>query len=174
MPNEWERRSKAHGWGDWGPSPARSQQRAAAAKDDPVTPQRKAKKGPEHCPGSPDRQHHGEILFGEQYFKLRIFGYPTGGECGWGITWHPDWPAYRDYVAAWKCLHASVCRQCGKILCAPLSPRECPDYREDPGEMEAAREWAAERTRQAEAARAAYRPRNVPSGKQGYRKKKNE
>ncbi len=150
MPDQYDRHASSK-W-EWGGEPSRSQQRAAAASDDPA-----------RVPGRKDR-----------WAKCKQ---NNGGPHEWGIALNPGWSSrqgcgwstgyrYGGWYPKWSCAHREECTHCGKVLHHFLAPELCPAY---PGTEEA--KAAVEKKIEAYAQRAA-RPRKVITGQQGYRKKK--
>lgn len=166
MPDPYERHGR-NSW-EWSTFPARSQQRAAAASDDPAhkAPPSKQKKG--KCKG-PDGWHeeHDLVFVRDELDRSR----PQS--CGWGPG---GWLSLRGLAddPVWHCGHDEVCSQCGHVERPYYMVRksgDCPDFHGQPvpegvlAQIAEARrraeEWRAQR-----AARLAISP-----GKKGYRKK---
>lgn len=159
MPDPYERHARNSEWA-WGGNASRSQQRTAAANDDPVQPQRRGKRvrSPERCKASRDGLHHGEIILLSPADEAR---------CIWKPYWRRD-PGDKE-LSWWECAHAEQCTECGNILVKRGNlGRRCPAYPGDPGQKQAAEQ---------ETLRRIARPRQfrswpVINGPQGYRKQK--
>lgn len=173
MPDPWERHGRPGRWDWWDNNSSRSQQRAAAANDDPVTPVRKARRNrdPDRCTGSPDRQHHGELVL-RPVFNVK----GVRKACRWEPAWYRKDPG--DPLAVWLCVHQEICTGCGKLLWSQISGfpgearRRCPDFPGDEEQKAAAEQVTLAR----EATRASsprwYQRKPPPSGRQSYRKPK--
>jgi len=162
MPDPYERHSRSR-W-EWGSPGSRSQERAAAAQDDPAKTRTPGKKDPDLCKG----QHWKGPHLGEVILVVPVF--PRQGktpECGWRIQ------SWRDESIYWSCYHEEHCRECGKVLRISLSRQECPLYREiTPAERKVLEE-ELEASRERRAKWRVHR-RPVIKGPQGYRKKRND
>jgi hypothetical protein len=160
MPDQFERHGRGAGWDTWGPTPGRSQQRAAAAADStaPVPKKAPGKKDPDLCKAAHWKGPHAPEL------RVRQFTWKTG-TCHWGTS-------YLDHgTPVWHCTHEEVCTGCGKVLRISVSRQECPDFHDITPEK--AGEVAADyerRRKLMEGTRRRLRP--VIDGPQGYRKKK--
>lgn len=170
MPDQFDRHARPNEWGDhWGPLPSRSQQRRMAASDDPVTPVRKAKRGPEHCPGSPDKWHHGEIIFVPPHAFRKKPAPET--VCEWRPRYYRNGNLEGDnQMVRWECFHQRVCTYCSKILDKGVGTR-CPLYPGIPEDKQAAVQAFLEQEQRQEE-RWHYRRQKVINGRQGYRKPK--
>ena len=147
----------------WDSLPARSAEVQAAAAVDPDPAKRApSRKDTRHlCKGKPGREHVPVIVIAQSTY--------VRGDCEWGsrFPWH-------DEPVTWLCHHSEVCAVCQKILREPwdLAPAECPGY---PGSQ--AQHAEAEAEARASAARVAeYQARRRPviTGRQGYRRRRQE
>ena len=161
MPDPYERHSRSR-W-EWGSPGSRSQERAAAAQDDPAKTRTPGKKDPDLCKGQHWKSGHTPALRVRiPYFrKSKVY-------CYWGLPYWDD-----DADAAWYCSHEEYCSGCGKILLTRISNAQCPQYHE----ITKTEKASVEREREERAVRRASwkkRPRKVITGPQGYRKKRND
>jgi|HubBroStandDraft_1064217.scaffolds.fasta_scaffold436424_2 hypothetical protein len=152
MPDPYERHSR-NAW-EWGPNPARSQSRAAAAAE-PVVKRPPAKKDPSRCKAAHWKGPHTPAL------RRRTYGWRRDTPCRWDVSWAGDSPAY-------FCEHEAFCSGCGKVLATTVGFNDCPDSSPLTDEQRAALEAEIERRR----LRRAARVRRVADGPQGYRKKR--
>ena len=145
---------------EWGTPPPRSQERAAAAQDDPVRKKAPAKKDPDLCKG---RHWKGPHTPEPELTCHPQTGQP--GDCAWkGRYWGSD----EDYH--WACSHVLKCPGCGKDF-GRASPGQCPRFREiTPSERSRIDAENAESA--ARQAKWRWARRKVIDGPQGYRKKK--
>jgi hypothetical protein len=157
MPDQHERHGRSK-W-EWGTPGARSQERAAAARDDPARSQVPGKKDSDLCKGAHWKAPHQPEL------QLRQPGWRRSRPCEWDISWRdPDKPS-------WYCAHEEVCSGCGKILRTGIEADECPRYHPITDAERAALDVKrAERETRVAAARGRWRPKPPITGPQGYRK----
>lgn len=176
MPQEHERHSK-NAWEWMGNQPSRSQQRDAAAHDDPAhssTPS-KVKKG--KCKG-PDGWHaEHELVFVRERDHL---GREIVQPCSWKAAgvWQRGNRRYK-YVPKWTCTHEERCARCNHLERASYELKkatDCPDYAGQPVPDDVTRDCEY---KQAESDRrhAAWIVRRAAAksrikGPQGYRKAK--
>jgi hypothetical protein len=157
MPDPHERHARTGE--DYESQPSRSQQRRLAATE-PETRQSPGKKDRNLCKALHWKPHKGE-------FRVAQYGWSAARTCRWGTSWR------EPGEASWLCCHSEICSGCGKILRDRIKAGECPDYRPaTPGELAAIE---AERIRREEVRTAAWSRKagRKPTGKQGYRKKRN-
>lgn len=155
MPDPFERHSKSR-W-EWGTAAPRSQQRAAAADDDPLK---------ERVPGKKDKNACKAAHGGPHVPVLMLDG---NTEC----CWDPMWVSRSGEIEpGWRCHHRERCQNCGKHFRYgfQLRPEECPLYSpEIPPEV-----W--EECQERELRRSKWMVRRQPrppiTGPQGYRKRK--
>lgn len=158
MPDPYERHGR--GSGEWDGQPPRTQQRAAAAADDPDPARRgHGKRDPGLCKGMHWKAPHQPVL--RQYSW-------NNSTCGWTVYWHGREPS----EPVWWCGHQEYCSACGKQLQFRLLGKQCPGWhpmtKAEQTQLDAKRQDMLDR-----AARWRYAPRKPPiTGKQGYRKPK--
>jgi hypothetical protein len=156
MPDPYDRHSRSR-W-EWGNPGARSQERAAAARE-PSVKRPPGKKDPDLCKGRHWRGPHTPEV------TLNANGWVASRKklCGWAVYW-------RDHKPYWSCRHVLLCTGCGKDFGSCL-PAQCPLWHEITLEEQAFLD--AEMIRQDERMAAWGRRRKpVINGKQGYRKKR--
>lgn len=157
MPDPYERHSRSR-W-EWGSPGARSQERAAAAHDDPTRNRTPGKKDPGLCKGEHWKGPH------KTEVRTRHGGWSGARTCRWR-------PSYDGSDPWWTCCHHEICVGCGKDF-GKVSPRQCPLFHEvTPAEQ---RFLDAELVtwRKRRASQRIYRKPAI-TGPQGYRKKRPE
>lgn len=113
MPDQWERHGKTDEWGYRQPS--RSQQRDAAAHDDPTRNKPKSHRDPALCKHN-HWQPHRRVM---TYSRWR-------GQCGWKKLWRRA-----EYVPYFACGHHWQCQDCGKHL-GYVAAKDCPLWHPEP------------------------------------------
>lgn len=158
MPDPYERHSRSS-W-EWGSPGARSQERAAAAHDDPTRNRTPGKKDPGLCKGEHWKgPHRTEVL-------PRPYGRPTSRGCGWRASYG------KDQAPWWSCYHREICIGCQKDFGA-VSPQRCPLFHEiTPADQKRIDVEVAAWEERRKTWRSPRKP--VITGPQGYRKKKQD
>lgn len=177
MPQEYERFGRNSF--DWtGSQLSRSQQRDAAAHDDPAKPTipSKLKKG--KCKGA-DGWHadHDFVFMRERDNAGREVTQP----CDWkaGGKWDTSSHWYK-YVPVWSCNHEERCARCGHLERASYQLRksvDCPEYAGQPVPNDVIRDCdykQAESDRRREAWMARRVAKKTVKGPQSYRKPKQQ
>jgi hypothetical protein len=162
MPDQWERHGKANKWGydDWDSIPSRSQQRQAAANDDPVRDRVPGKKNKDACKANHWGPHTPNYVFFRNPWRTRAMT-----NCGWSTVYRNG-----QFTPTWYCGHSGRCTACGKRLWKPpVCPTRTRDDIEPPVWIV---EQAKEETREYLARRAKWMPRRVIKGPSHYRKPK--
>lgn len=180
MPDQFERHGRASGWDNWGPNPSRSQQRAAAANDDPLKKGTPSKRKKGVCKGADGWHDNHELIYVIQPERLTTRW--SGNrrlrtECAWVALWN-----YREqkYLPEWGCLHSHVCSRCDYRSAEHWDVGTwCPDYRRDkppvPAEVLARCEkLQAEREERLARHPVRHKVTTAITGKTGYRKPKGE
>ena len=102
MPNQWERHGRTNEY--WDTKPARSQQREAAAHDDPVRDRTPGKKDKNACKANHWKPH----IIGYKYFTTSWY-LRSHVRCEWTTVYRKG-----QYVPVWFCGHNAQCILCGK------------------------------------------------------------
>lgn len=161
MPDPHDRHARSK-W-EWGSPGQRSQERAAAAQDDPTRNKPPAKKDPDLCKGQHWKGPHTPEI--EENPKAWLGG--KRRVCNWGLR---SWVREDEDPFGWFCQHVLICSGCGKDF-GGVYFRRCPLYHDiTRAEQEYLDgELAAYRKR-----RASWktRTRRVIDGPTGYRKKR--
>lgn len=157
MPDPFERHSRASS--EWDARPPRSQQRAAAADDDPARSRVPGKKNPDLCKAAHWKEPHRPVIRLDRY---------ADRQCKWDIHW------WKQEIA-WVCYHEEACAGCGKILRHRIPRDDCPDRFPLPdAERDRLEAWIARRREEIAAwgSRGRRQPKPAITGPQGYRRRR--
>jgi hypothetical protein len=170
MPDPFERHAKSK-W-DYGSEPARNQQRAEAANDDPGRKRKPKKKSPDAC----KQNHwgpHEYVLFKERTVK------DPNPPCRWSPIIRYKSPV--ECEPEWFCHHVLKCKHCGRIggpttgnsnwRNGRIPAQQCPEFNPDvPDSVHEECEKTLEHHFEFRARRAQRKP--PITGPKGYRKKR--
>jgi hypothetical protein len=125
MPQEHDRHSKSSS--EWGTEPSRSQQRAAAASDDPTRASLPSKQKKGVCKGADGWHLDHDLVFTRE----QAIGGGDKPPCHWAAL--GNWVASERryiYTPGWSCTHEERCARCGHLERHGFQIRndgDCPD-----------------------------------------------
>jgi len=162
MPKRFERHART-AW-EWG-TPGSRRDEVARAVNEPAA-KAPGKKDRNLCKAAHWKGPHQPEL------RMQTFGWRRTASCKWAVSWRS-----KDGEPLWHCAHEEFCSGCGKVLRTGIGDEECPGFHPVTDDERAAieAERAEHEVRVADVrARNHWQPKPPVTGKQGYRRKRDD